>query len=126
MSKAVEGLFYSESHEWVKVVDGNIVLVGITDFAQSQLGSVVFVDLPEAGTRLEKDAEFGAVESVKAASDLISPVTGEILEVNEDLIGEPELVNQDAYASWMLKVEIDDPTELESLMDAAAYRNFIE
>lgn len=126
MSKAVEGLFYSESHEWVKVVDGNIVLVGITDFAQSQLGSVVFVDLPEAGTRLEKDAEFGAVESVKAASDLISPVTGEILEVNEDLIGEPELVNQDAYASWMLKVEIDDPTELESLMDAAAYGNFTE
>ncbi|MDD3477468.1 MAG: glycine cleavage system protein GcvH [Candidatus Izemoplasmatales bacterium] len=126
MSKAVEGLFYSESHEWVKVVDGNIVLVGITDFAQSQLGSVVFVDLPEAGTRLEKDAEFGAVESVKAASDLISPVTGEILEVNEDLIGEPELVNQDDYASWMLKVEIDDPTELESLMDAAAYGNFTE
>ena len=81
MSKLVEGLFYSESHEWVKVVEGNTVLVGITDFAQAELGSVVFVDLPEVGTSLKKEEVFGAVESVKAASDLIAPVSGEILEV---------------------------------------------
>ncbi len=126
MSKLVEGLYYSESHEWVKVVDGNIVLVGITDFAQSELGSVVFVDLPEAGTLLKKDEVFGAVESVKAASDLISPISGEIIEVNEDLIGEPELVNSDAFSAWMLKVEIADLSQLEDLLSPAAYQDFIK
>jgi len=126
MSIVIEGLLYSESHEWVKVLEGNIVLVGITDFAQASLGSVVFVDLPEAGNRLAKDSEFGAVESVKAASDLISPITGEIIETNEDLIGEPELVNQDPYASWMIKVQLDDPSELDSLMNSIEYQEIIK
>jgi len=126
MSKVVNGLLYSESHEWVKVLEGNVVLVGITDFAQSQLGSVVFVDLPEVGNRVQKDSEFGAVESVKAASDLFSPVTGEIVEINDDLIGEPELVNADAYTSWMLKVQMDNPKELDVLMNSTDYQAFIK
>jgi len=126
MSKLVEGLFYSESHEWVKVVEGNTVLVGITDFAQAELGSVVFVDLPEVGTSLKKEEVFGAVESVKAASDLIAPVSGEILEVNEDLIGEPELVNQDAYGAWMLKVELKDLSELDGLLSLEAYQELVK
>lgn len=126
MSKLVEGLFYSESHEWVKVLEGKTVLVGITDFAQAELGSVVFVDLPEVGTSLEKEEVFGAVESVKAASDLIAPVSGEILEVNEDLIGEPELVNQDAYSAWMLKVELSDLSELDGLLTPQAYQELVK
>jgi glycine cleavage system H protein len=126
MAKVVEGLFYSESHEWVKVLDQTTVLVGITDFAQAQLGSVVFVDLPEAGNRVVKEQEFGAVESVKAASDLISPITGEIIQINDDLIGEPELVNSDAYAAWMIKVQLDHPTELDSLMNSNEYQAFIK
>lgn len=117
---------FTESHEWVQVVDEATVLVGITDFAQKELGSVVFVDLPEAGSTVEKDEVFGAVESVKAASDLISPVTGEIVEINEDLVGEPELVNQDASAAWMLKVKLSDPSELESLLDQEAYNELIK
>lgn len=121
MSKLVDGLYYSESHEWVKVVEGNVVLVGITDFAQSQLGSVVFVDLPEVGAKLTQHSEFGAVESVKAASDLISPVTGVVLEVNDDLIGEPELINQDAYEAWLLKVELKDLSELDGLLKKTDY-----
>ncbi|MGD9908970.1 MAG: glycine cleavage system protein GcvH [Candidatus Izemoplasmatales bacterium] len=126
MSKLVEGLYYSESHEWVKVLEGKTVLVGITDFAQAELGSVVFVDLPEAGTTLEKEEVFGAVESVKAASDLISPISGEIVEVNEDLIGEPELVNQDAYSAWMLKVELSDLSELDGLLTLEAYQELVK
>lgn len=126
MSKIVEGLYYSESHEWVKVVEGKIVLVGITDFAQSELGSVVFVDLPEAGTLLEADTVFGAVESVKAASDLVSPVSGEIVEVNEDLIGEPEQVNDDAFSAWMLKVELNDLSDLDKLLSPEEYQNLVK
>lgn len=126
MSKLVEGLYYSESHEWVKVLEGKTVLVGITDFAQAELGSVVFVDLPEVGTSLEKEEVFGAVESVKAASDLIAPISGEIVEVNEDLIGEPELVNQDAYSAWMLKVELSDLSELDGLLSPLAYQELVK
>lgn len=125
MAKIVEGLLYAESHEWVKVIDGDTVLVGITDFAQKELGSIVFVDLPEVGSSLSKGSEFGAVESVKAASDLISPISGEILEINEDLIGEPELVNQDAYDAWMLKVKLSNKEELHSLLDAKQYQELI-
>lgn len=122
MSKILDGLLYSESHEWIKKESDNVVYVGITDFAQSQLGNVVFVDLPEVGQKIVKEEEFGAVESVKAASDLISPVTGVILEVNEDLVGEPELVNGDAYSAWMLKVELSDPSELDTLLQPADYQ----
>jgi len=121
MSKVLEGFYYSESHEWVKPSGDGFALIGITDFAQSQLGSVVFVDLPEVGQQLEKGVEFGAVESVKAASDLISPVSGVVVEVNDDVIGEPELVNQDAFAAWFLKVKLDQPKELDTLLKKADY-----
>ena len=121
MAKVIEGLYYSESHEYVKV-EGEFGYVGITDYAQEQLGNVVYVDMPEEGHEVEAGAEFGAVESVKAASDLLSPVSGEVVEVNAALEDEPELINQDAFANWIIKVKLSDPSELESLMDAAAYR----
>ena len=121
MAKVIEGLYYSESHEYVKV-EGEFGYVGITDYAQEQLGNVVYVDMPEEGDEVEAGAEFGAVESVNAASDLLSPVSGEVVEVNTALEDEPELINQDAFANWIIKVKLSDPSELESLMDAAAYR----
>ena len=126
MSKLVEGLFYSKSHEWVKPLEDDTVLIGITDFAQSELGDVVFVDLPEAGDSISQEDEFGAVESVKAASDLIAPVTGEIIEVNEALVGEPELLNQDPYENWLLKVKLENPDELGSLLSSEEYEEFIK
>ena len=120
MSKTVEGLYYSESHEWVKV-EGNVAVLGITDFAQHAMGDLSYVDMPEVDDELEKGEEFGAVESVKAASDLYSPVSGTVIEINEELEDAPELLNQDAFANWIIKVEMSDPSELEALMDAAAY-----
>ena len=120
MSKTLEGLYYSESHEWVKV-EGNVAIIGITDFAQHAMGDLSYVDMPEVDDELEKGEEFGAVESVKAASDLYSPVSGTVIEINEELEDAPELLNQDAFANWIIKVEMSDPSELESLMDAAAY-----
>jgi len=120
MAKVIEGLYYAESHEYVKV-EGNIGYVGITDYAQEQLGSVVYVDAPEVDDEVAQGEEFGAVESVKAASDLISPVSGTVIEVNEALADSPELINEDAFANWIIKVEISDTAELDNLMDAAAY-----
>ena len=120
MAKTVEGLYYSESHEWVKV-DGNIAIVGITDFAQHAMGDLSYVDMPEVDDEVAAGDEFGAVESVKAASDLYSPVSGTVVEINEELEDAPELLNQDAFANWIMKVEMSDPSELENLMDAAAY-----
>ena len=120
MAKTVEGLYYSESHEWVKV-DGNVAIVGITDFAQHEMGDLSYVDMPEVDDELEAGDEFGAVESVKAASDLYSPVSGTVIEINEELEDAPELLNEDAFANWIMKMEMKDPSELEKLMDAAAY-----
>ena len=120
MAKVIEGLRYAESHEWVKV-DGNIATVGITDYAQSQLGNVVYVDMPEVDDEVNQGEEFGAVESVKAASDLSSQVSGKVDEINEALAEEPELSNQDAFENWIIKVEISDAAELDNLLDAAAY-----
>lgn len=120
MAKVIEGLYYSESHEYVRV-EGNIGYIGITDYAQEQLGNVVYVDMPEEGDEVTATEDFGAVESVKAASDLISPVSGTVLKVNEALEEQPELINQDAFANWIIKVELSDPSELENLMDAATY-----
>ena len=124
MSKIIEGYYYSESHEYVKV-EGNVGYVGITDHAQHELGNVVYVDMPEVDDEVTAGEEFGAVESVKAASDLFSPVSGTVLEVNEALEDEPGLVNQDPYANWIMKVELRDSTELDNLMDAAAYKALI-
>ena len=120
MAKVLEGLYYSESHEYVRV-EGNFGYIGITDYAQNALGNVVYVDVPEVDDEVTAEEEFGAVESVKAASDLISPVSGVVVEVNEALEDEPELLNKDAFANWIIKVELIDKEELDNLMDAAAY-----
>lgn len=124
MAKIIEGLLYSESHEFVKV-EGNTAYIGITDFAQSQLGNVVYVELPEEGDEVEAEETFGAVESVKAASDLIAPVSGTVLEVNEALNDEPELVNKDAFENWIMKVKLSDTEQLKGLMSAADYEKFV-
>ena len=123
MAKVIEGLYYSESHEYLKV-EGNIGVIGITDYAQHALGNVVYVDMPDVDDEVEAGAEFGAVESVKAASDLNSPVSGTVVEVNEALEDAPELINKDAYENWIIKGEMSDEAELENLMDAAAYEEF--
>jgi glycine cleavage system H protein len=123
MAKVMEGLYYSESHEYVRV-EGNIGFIGISDYAQHELGNVVYVDMPEVDDEVSAGEEFGAVESVKAASDLIAPVTGVVLEINEALEDQPELINGDAYANWIIKVELADKTELDELMDAKAYAAF--
>ena len=125
MAKVIEGLYYSESHEYVKV-EGNIGYIGISDYAQHALGNVVYVDMPDVDDEVEAGSEFGAVESVKAASDLIAPVSGVVLEVNEALDDQPELINQDPYENWIIKVEMTDKEELDKLMDAAAYTEFCE
>ncbi len=120
MSKVVEGLRYAESHEWVKV-EGEYAYVGITDYAQKELGNIVYVDMPEAGDEVTKGEEFGAVESVKAASDLISPVSGVVVEINEKLEDAPELLNEDAFGNWIMKVRLSDIAEVGTLLDAKAY-----
>ena len=117
MAKVVEGLYYSESHEYVKV-EGNFAYVGITDYAQHALGNVVYVDMPEVDDEVEAGEDFGAVESVKAASDLISPVSGTVVEVNEALEDKPELLNEDAFENWIIKVELSDKAELDNLISA--------
>ena len=123
MAKVLEGLYYSESHEYVRV-EGDFGYIGITDYAQNALGNVVYVDVPEVDDEVTAEEEFGAVESVKAASDLISPVSGVVVEVNEALEDEPELLNKDAFANWIIKVELTDKEELDNLMDAAAHEEF--
>ena len=125
MSKVIEGLLYSESHEWVKVEDG-IAVIGITDYAQHAMGDLSYVDMPEVDDEVEKGEEFGAVESVKAASDLYSPVSGVVVEVNEELEDAPELLNEDAFAHWIIKVQMSNEAELEELMDAAAYQQMCQ
>ena len=125
MAKVIEGLYYSESHEYIRV-EGDYGFIGITDYAQNALGNVVYVDMPDVDDEVSAGEEFGAVESVKAASDLMSPVTGVVVEVNEALEDQPELINQDAYENWIIKVSIADKSELDSLMDAKAYAAFCE
>lgn len=120
MAKVIEGLYYSESHEYVKV-EGEYGYVGITDYAQHQLGNVVYVDMPEVDDDVTAGEEFGAVESVKAASDLISPISGTVVEVNEVLEDEPEQINKDAFANWIMKVKLSDASELKGLMSASQY-----
>lgn len=123
MAKVIEGLYYSESHEYVRVENG-FGYIGITDYAQHALGNVVYVDMPEEDDEVTAGEEFGAVESVKAASDLNSPVSGTVVEINEALEDTPELLNQDAFANWIIKVEMSDEAELDNLMDAKAYEEF--
>ena len=120
MAKVLDDLYYSPSHEYVRV-DGDFAYIGITDNAQEQLGNVVYVDMPEPGDELSAGSEFGAVESVKAASDLMAPVSGVVEEVNEILDDEPERINADAFANWIVKIKLADPSELGKLMNAKDY-----
>ena len=116
-------LKYSADHEWVRV-EGNIAVIGITDFAQSELGDIVFVDIQTEGEELNAGDTFGAIEAVKTVADALMPVSGKVIEVNADLEGAPESVNSDPYgAGWMIKVEMSNPSEVDSLMDAAAYES---
>ncbi len=123
MAKFMEGLYYSESHEYVRI-EGEYGYVGITDYAQNALGNVVYVDMPEVDDEVKAGEEFGAVESVKAASDIISPVSGVVVEINESLEDSPELINSDAFGTWIIKVELSNKEELANLMDAAAYEAY--
>ena len=116
---------YTREHEWIDV-SGKTGSIGITDYAQSTLGDIVFVELPKVGSKVEKGKVFGSVESVKAVSDLYSPVTGTVLEVNEELATAPEKINSDAHAAWIMKVEVADPAEVSQLLDAAAYETFVK
>ena len=121
MSKILEGLKYSESHEWAKV-EGDVAVIGVSDFAQKEMGDITYVDMPEVDDEVAAGEEFGALESVKASSELISPVSGTVVEVNSELEDTPEKVNEDAYGAWIIKVKMSDPSELDALMDAAAYK----
>ena len=124
MSKIIEGLKYSETHEWVKV-EGNVAIVGVSDFAQKEMGDITYVDMPDVDDEVSKDEEFGALESVKASSDLVSPVSGVVVEKNEALEDAPELINQDPYGNWIIKVEMSAASELDALLDAAGYAKLI-
>ena len=116
---------YSKEHEWVKV-DGNIGAIGITDHAQHALGDLVFVDLPKVGAEVKAGESFGSLESVKAVSDIFSPVTGTVTEVNSELATAPEKINADAHAAWIIKVKMKDPAELNGLLSAQEYEQFIQ
>ena len=124
--KFPENLKYSKDHEWI-LVDGDKATVGITDFAQSELGEIVYVDVTTEGDTIDKDEVFGSIEAVKTVSDLILPVTGEVLEFNEELEDSPEYVNTDPYGKgWIIKISVEDAAELDDLLDAATYKEFIE
>ena len=123
MAKVIEGLYYAESHEYVKV-EGDVAYIGITDYAQHALGNAFMLICQKLMIEFEAEEGFGAVESVKAASDLNAPVSFKVLEVNEALEDQPELINQDPYANWILKVELTDKAELDNLMDAKSYEEF--
>ena len=127
MSKVPSDLTYTKSHEWVRDEGDGVVTVGITDHAQELLGDLVFVDLPDVGTEVEADGECAVVESVKAASDVYSPLTGEVIAVNDTLAGAPETINQDPYGGgWIFKLRMSDPAQLGELLDAPAYQTQLE
>ena len=120
MSKIIEGLLYSESHEWVKV-DGNVAIIGVSDFAQSEMGDITYVDMPDVDDEFNAGDDFAALESVKTSSELITPVSGKVVARNEALEDQPELINEDAYGAWIIKIEMSDRGELDALLNAAAY-----
>lgn len=125
MSKVLENLFYSETHEWARV-EGNIAYVGVTDYAQANLGSVVYVETLEIGDEVEQFDEAGAIESVKAASDIMSPLSGVVIEVNDDVIDNPELINEDPYTNWIFKLELSDASEVDNLLSKEDYEKEID
>lgn len=126
MSDLPKNLKYAMTHEWAFVEDDNIVRVGITDFAQQQLGDLVYIELPEVGRKIKEKEQCAVVESVKTASDLFSPVSGEIVAVNQSLVDQPEQVNDDPYGTWIFRVKTDDLAGLDPLLDADAYQRLIE
>lgn len=125
MSNVPENLKYTEEHEWA-LIEGNIVTVGITDFAQSSLGDIVFVELPEEGSNLEINGAFGVVESIKSVSDLYSPISGKVIAKNTDIENSPERINENAYEAWLIKLEVTNPDELSKLLDASAYQSICQ
>ena len=127
MSELPENLKYAKTHEWSKLEDDNVVRIGITDFAQEELGDLVYIELPEMGKQLKAGEQCAVVESVKTASDLFSPVTGVIVAINDEALADaPELVNDEPYDTWLFCIKADDPAELDNLMDAAVYQQMIE
>lgn len=122
--KVVKGLLYTNDHEWVKV-DGETAMIGIADHAQDQLGDIVYVELPEVDDEIEKGEDFSAVESVKAAADVYMPISGNVIEINEELMDSPELLNTDPYENWMVKIDILDKSELDDLMTSEEYEKFL-
>ncbi len=125
MAEVREGLRYTRTHEWVRF-EGDVAVVGVTDFAQSELGDITYLELPEPGTVVKQGESMGVIESVKAASDIYAPVSGEVVEVNRSVVDSPELVNKSPYdEAWLAKIRLSAPEELERLMDAAAYRQFL-
>ncbi|NOT86508.1 MAG: glycine cleavage system protein GcvH [Methylococcaceae bacterium] len=126
MSDIPENLKYASTHEWVKLQDDNLVQVGISDFAQQELGDLVYVELPELGRKLTVAEQCAVVESVKTASDLYSPLSGEVVAVNQAIIDEPSLINEAVYASWLFTLRAENLSELELLMDATAYKHLID
>ena len=124
MSKIVDGLLYSESHEWAKV-DGNVAIVGVSDYAQSELGDITYVDMPDVDDEVSAGDDFGAVESVKTSSELVAPVSGRIVACNNELEDRPELINEDAYSAWIVKIEMSDSSELDGLLNASAYTKLV-
>ena len=124
MSKIAEGLLYSESHEWV-MVDGNVAIIGVSDFAQSEMGDITYVEMPDVDDEVEAGSDFGALESVKTSSELIAPVSGRVVARNNTLEDRPEQINEDPYGAWIIKLEMSDKDELNSLLNAAAYEKTI-
>jgi glycine cleavage system H protein len=121
--KILEELYYTKEHDWIKV-DGNIAMIGITDKAQNLLGDIVYIELPEEDDEIAKGESYGVVESVKAATDLLAPISGEVIEINEEVVDEPEKVNEDAYENWFIKVSIEDKEQLNKLLSAKEYTEF--
>jgi glycine cleavage system H protein len=125
MSEVPSNLKYTNEHEWAKI-ENDIVTVGITDFAQASLGDIVFVELPEVGSNLTKMNSFGVIESIKSVSDLYSPLTGEVVEANESLVDQPELLNSSPYDSWIVKIKVSNPDELNDLLEPKAYEEICD
>lgn len=125
MAKVLEGLKYTEEHEWI-ALEGNIATIGITDFAQSSLGDIVFVELPAEGEEVEQSNSFGVVESIKSVSDLYSPISGKVVDKNDTIEQTPENINEDAFGAWLIKLEVSDTSALDSLMDDKSYTEYCE
>ena len=123
--KVIPSLRYTEKHNWIRV-EGEFAYIGITDFAQDQLGEILFIEMPEVGDEISAGKEYGVIESSKVASDLISPISGEVVEINERLDDEPEYINEDAYDAWIVKVKLSDIDELDSLINAESYEAELE